>query len=403
MTYKQILLYICTVLILFISGFTIIHSETKQSSPNFSRVEIKNYETLNVDTALADLKYEKYEKIKKIGLCNINKPKKYTFIKSEDWFSDLYYYMITEKHFPDIPYSYVVDQSNIYQSRVSFPIDLQPITDKETGIIIIGVVDLLNYNNKTLQDFVEQLAGFYQIEKTNIDVYDCEFDSKDIDNTFVSHLKIKTKNYDIDKLFQDFKIDTSTNRIYKTKIDNIKYEKETPPFEPLSISITLTNTGNVPWYKHNSIAVVTDMDFMKPSDYFISGTWMSRSHVKEIEELVLPGEQYTLEFLIQPSPLPVPQTESFILVDPNGSPIANTAFTVEFETENTDLSFVKVKPNQYGFLNVRKEPSTGSEIIKTVGISEIFTLVEITDHWLKIKIDDQTEGWVVRGYVEIIE
>ncbi len=56
-----------------------------------------------------------------------------------------------------------------------------------------------------------------------------------------------------------------------------------------------------------------------------------------------------------------------------------------------------------GWLRVRSEPSlTGTEIAQ-VNVGETFAVLEVQEEWVKIKVDDTTEGWVSATYVELSE
>ena len=377
--------------------------DVENTNTILSNSKVKTYNDLNFDIALAETKYDKYGLVNEISLCNINKPSGYNFVSSEQWLSDLYYFMITELHFFDIPYNYIIDGTNYYQTRVSSPIDLQPLTETQENKIVVGVVDLQSQDDAKTKLLLEEIAGFYDITTDKVSIAECTIKKVNTNNSFISYLEIKPTSADILDIFETFGPYKTNSKKYGAELISTEYNKEAEPFKPLEVKITLKNTGNSPWYNNSGITVVTNNELMKNSEYYYSGSWMSRSHVAQIEDIVTVGEEYTLTIYLQPSPLPISGTEDFIIIDPSGNPLSNTAFTVAFNTKDLGYVFVTVKPNAYGFLNVREQPARDAEVITKVEPASVFLLLEQKDGWTKIKVDDQREGWVVSSYVEVME
>lgn len=385
-------------------NFHLAHAENVENpNPILSNSKVQNYNDLNFDIALAETKYDKYGPVNEISICDITKPSGYNFVSSEQWLSDLYYYMITELHFFDIPFNYVIDGTNFYQTRVGSPIDLQPLAETQENRIIIGVVDLGSQNDIKTKLLLEEIAGFYDIPTNKVTIAECTIQKVNTNSSFISYLKINPTSANILDIFETFGPYKTNSKKYGADLLSTEYNKEVEPFKPLEIKVTLKNTGNSPWYNNSGIIVVTNNEFMKNSEYYYSGSWMSRSHVAQIEDIVPAGEEYTLTIYLQPSPLPISGTEDFILIDPSGTPIKDTAFSVSFSTKDLGYVFVTVKPNAYGFLNVREQPARDAEVITKVEPASVFLLLEQKDGWTKIKVDDQREGWVVSSYVEVMQ
>ena len=60
--------------------------------------------------------------------------------------------------------------------------------------------------------------------------------------------------------------------------------------------------------------------------------------------------------------------------------------------------YVDVIETPTGWLNVRSGPGTNFEQVSRVDVGEKFELLEEDAGWYKIKIDDETEGWVYAEY-----
>ncbi|HOU75508.1 MAG TPA: SH3 domain-containing protein [Candidatus Dojkabacteria bacterium] len=405
--FKIVVTLITTLLLLTVLGKinnTPTHAESANSTNDIiTNSKIITYHDLKIDTALAETKYDQYSNIREISICNINKPTNYYFIDSAQWISDLYYYMITELHFFDIPFNYIIDDSNIYQTRTNNPIDLQPITTESGNRIVVGIVDFDTNKNENVKTFLEELSGFYDISAENVKIVECSSKRNDTNDNFISYLEITSTNQNILDFFETFGPYKTNSKIYNAELISVEYSKEAEPFKELEITATLKNTGNSPWYKNSGITLVTNNELLKNSDFYLSKTWMSRSHVAQIEEIVPVGEEYRLKFYLLPYPTPTDGKEDFVIIDPSGKPIAETEFTVSFKTKDLGYIFVRVKPNAYGFLNVRVQPLRDAEVITKVEPSAVFQVLEESNGWTKIKIDDQKEGWVVSTYVETVQ
>lgn len=401
--HKIIFFTICFFLFSFVIIDNVFAENIETQNHILTNSEVKTYSDLNVDIALAETKYDQYGPVSEISLCNITKTSGYSLISSEQWIADLYYYMITESHFFDIPFNYIVDGTNIYQTRVNSPIDLQPLTENQQNRIVIGIIDLYTQKNYETKSFLEEIAGFYDISANNVKISECLINKVDTSNNFVSYLNIKPTAKTIFDIYESFSPYKTNSKKFNAQLISTEYDKEVEPYQKLKIILTLKNTGNSPWYNNSGITLVTNNELMKNSDFYISNDWMSRSHVAQIEEIVPVGEEYRLTFYLQPHPIPGTSTEDFILIDPYGIPITGTEVNLSFTTKDLGYIFVKVKPNAYGFLNVREQPARDAEIITKVEPSNLFLQLEEKNGWIKLKIDDQREGWVVSSYVEKLQ
>lgn len=64
---------------------------------------------------------------------------------------------------------------------------------------------------------------------------------------------------------------------------------------------------------------------------------------------------------------------------------------------------VKVLPTGTGWLRVRQEPNLAAAEINKINVGESFPLLEQGEGWVKIKLPDDTEGWVSADFIEVFE
>ncbi|MBN1374423.1 SH3 domain-containing protein [Candidatus Dojkabacteria bacterium] len=363
-----------------------------------------HYQTVDVDRNIAESGFDKYAKVEKIVLCNIDKSSLYNNVSSEDWYKSLYFYTITSLHFYDIPYNFVYDGGTIYQGRqTSHWVDLQPLVVNNTqGIVLVGVTNLAGSLDSTLSSFISYLLDVYDISPSAVLVKDCKIEKTQIQDSFVSNFSLEESFVSISSFVGQLSVSDNFKRTYEGSVTTVSNEEYTDPDKNLSVKINIENTGDYAWYAVDDFYIVTTDLFLHDSQFFLTGVWPSRSHAKKIDQDIPPGETIPITFELRPGIMPGEYTEKFIIVDKNKLPIQGTEFSVSFITNNVDYTFVRVKENQWGFLNVRESPSSSAEIVTKVSPGEIFIVVEHVNSWYKIKIDETREGWVSGTYIEFL-
>jgi uncharacterized protein YgiM (DUF1202 family) len=76
----------------------------------------------------------------------------------------------------------------------------------------------------------------------------------------------------------------------------------------------------------------------------------------------------------------------------------------EEEVQGQDLkpSYVTIQDTDTGWLNVRQEPTTSSEIIKKVYPGDSFAYLDLNKAgWYQIQLDADTEGWISSKYAKL--
>lgn len=366
----------------------------------------QDYEAVGIDQNIADDRFDEYEEVDEIIICPISKSSTYKWVDLKQWYKAMYYYYVTELHFYDMPYNYIYDEGESYITRkTKEKTDLQPILKNYTiGTSVIGITNLQDMETVEFQDFILQIADQYDLSIENLYVSDCVVSQENVEDTFVSFLEIANKRpaSDVVEAFEALEIPNNIVRSYSAAVKEVVYEKKTDPDKNLKVTVTLENTGQYAWYEDLGIKLVTYNELEHESEHFISGVWISRAQAAQVSATVAPGTTYELTFEIKPGLFPGQYDESFALLDPKGNVLEGTFFKVEFETNDVGYTFVKVRENEYGILNVRSAPSTSAEKIAVVAPGDVFILVEQTQYWVKIKIDESREGWVAIGFVDIL-
>lgn len=69
----------------------------------------------------------------------------------------------------------------------------------------------------------------------------------------------------------------------------------------------------------------------------------------------------------------------------------------------SNVSSALILPTGLGYLNIRATPTVGGTLVTQVDVGESFEVLEQNAEWVKIKIDDETEGWGFGQYIEVTE
>jgi len=387
-----------TVVLFFLASYFLCFTNVSSSSESY----YKDYNFLEMDKNLAEDKYDKYEKINKLILCDIRRSDAYKGDDSKEWIQSLYYYYITKLHFYDIPYNYIYDNQQLfYTSKTDRDIDLMPILkDAEEGVNIIGVTDLWTIDKEALYNDILPILDTYDLGYDDVYTTNCSYYSEDYDDTYISFLRF-TDLQVIDDWPANLQIPNNIQRNYELSVTDIMNEEEIKGSSYLDVTFKLHNNGKFGLYPGDQIAIVTNNPFKHSSRYYLSD-WMSESYVKYIDKSIPPGASTEVSLRIKPYPVPGFYHESFVLINSDGKILGNTAIDVNFKTEDEGLTYIKVKDNQYGFLNVRSLPVAGAEIITKVKPDEVYVMLEKTDYWVKIRVNDNVDGWVSVGYVDIL-
>ncbi len=70
---------------------------------------------------------------------------------------------------------------------------------------------------------------------------------------------------------------------------------------------------------------------------------------------------------------------------------------------NEGVQMGTVLPTGVGWLRVRATPSLSGNEIAKINVGETFPVIETSQNWVKIKLDENQEGWVSKTYIELIQ
>jgi len=75
----------------------------------------------------------------------------------------------------------------------------------------------------------------------------------------------------------------------------------------------------------------------------------------------------------------------------------------EGSVELTTEIRVLIKQTPAGSLNIRNGPSTNYELIGSAVDGQNFKFIEEKDDWYRISMDEESDGWVISTYAELVE
>ncbi len=330
---------------------------------------------------------------------------------SKRWVDNLYYYTITNMHFPDIPFNYVLStEGEVYGVRENPAINSLTLPGQPTAVLVGVLLDgEINTQQATsLQELLADLNSIYGIQKDEVETVKLAFAHQDTgDGEKVPGL-YEIRLVQAGDAFINSVRDAIAGVDYASaprvdvalSIEDVKYDVKVRLGEKLPVEFTLRNDGTDPLVvgENNSLLLKTADD--KDSPFAVSGVWPSLDTPILIDNMILkPEESKIFKFDMFASVLPGSQSQSFHIVDHDGNEIDGTEFTVDFAIERGDAKILEIKDTDTGYLNVRKGPALNSEKVSQVGVGERFVWTEKDGAWYKIKYSDSAEGWVYARYV----
>ncbi|MFH1547165.1 MAG: hypothetical protein ABIC57_01635, partial [bacterium] len=163
------------------------------------------------------------------------------------------------------------------------------------------------------------------------------------------------------------------------------------------------NTGDYPWYNSGTRAtyLATSNPRSHNSDFYNPDGWSSFSRVvTPIEEVVMPGESATFEFVGRAPVFPDTYTEKFELIRLPKSWVEDTLVSMTVVISKGNLQLVEIKETGTGFLTVRECGHPNCKQISAVETGYITILKSEKVGWSQIVYDGVNTGWVFGQYVK---
>lgn len=357
-----------------------------------------DYRDIGLDMNLAETQFDTYNKINTVSICNIKSSKLYIPDGSNEWIKSLYYEYITNYQFMDIPYNYVYDGYNFYTTRkTEYKNDLEGFTDINNSILI-GIYDLENnlINSKL---FIEEILSNYGLKNTDIRIGDCSMSTKSVNSINIGVLKLdQTKDKDLLNTVSTFTTkNANMDKEIKLLVNVKDVQISSDIYSNSKITIQLTNDSDEVMHRGMEIYVKS----ISVYNLYVN-TWVSPEKILFLQDNIFPDETKEYVFEISTPIIPGEYEIKFDIVSDMYPNIKNTLST-KLSIQSRGYKYLKIKNNEFGFLNVRKDPSPYSEILTKVNPESIFVYTEENGSWVKILLDKDKSGWVAKSYIEYIE
>lgn len=161
------------------------------------------------------------------------------------------------------------------------------------------------------------------------------------------------------------------------------------------LNLEFVNVGNRIW-RSGEVFLESVTENNRISEFYSPDNWISPTRVstftKEGKEFVLPGETATFKLVLLAPFYPGEFVERFSLLD--------EVVGLKVKVEGERGRVVEVLNTPTGFLNVREGPGIGFALKGTVYPGERYLVLEDAKGWLKLRLRDGSEGWVIERYVK---
>lgn len=94
---------------------------------------------------------------------------------------------------------------------------------------------------------------------------------------------------------------------------------------------------------------------------------------------------------------------AYLRKEPDGEGFSEAAKQTYLEATGLEVASgtqVEILETGLGWLRVREEPSLDGAEVTTVTVGETYTVLDQTEDWVKIQVDETTQGWVSAEYTQ---
>ena len=150
----------------------------------------------------------------------------------------------------------------------------------------------------------------------------------------------------------------------------------------------------------DSLATVDSSIWAKAAAYFVKTREKSVTFNYFVDPAGILYDAGGIKTTLTPDSVPAENTVIGYLAKNKGDLSVEAKQALEVFGAAKPKEVAKIFPTGVGWLRVRSEPSlNGSEVAK-VNVGEEFAILDEKEGWIKIKVNNTTEGWVSAAYVQ---
>ena len=324
----------------------------------FPKVNLSARHDWKADEALADQSQNQYLPIKKIVLYDLSLTEAPYGVETTEWVKGIYYYTLVYEAYSDLPYHYLIDsQGKIFEGKKggceSFPAEKEDGLEKACRVGYLGKAG-------------EKITQAAQMS--------------------------------FEKLI------SSTQPLFYQAEVAPPSEIGLNPQETKTLQLEFKNTGTAIWFGREDSTVALRA-INGTSAYYDAASWQSAEQISVISEpWVLPDSKVTLDVTLKAPLLPDSSQEQFGLFTKDNdswSKIGGSEVTLKVKVKGeVAIPTIRVRETGTGFLNVRSGPGLMFGVVDQVYPGDTLPLLEEQVGWVKIRYQQNREGWVSATYVE---
>lgn len=338
-------------------------------------------------------------------------------IDSLDWYKGMYYYQVTRFDLPAISFHYVItEDGKLIKNKFSESDRKIKFTDDriEDPIVVAyltksGSLGFSPNAKGKVTSVITELVNKNSIPLENVFIKSIDFESGEDRSLNISlgSIFVGWEN-DLSRIIVDVSEKyVPVERLYSVNLVELTLPKsEIEVNKPFDVKLKLKNTGDFPVYADSDSELILNLldEEATFSRFFYNDVWASQTQVKIMKpgEVLLPGEEK--EFALQfNAPFDFGDvSEQFSIVNLLGNEFLSEPLTVAVQLQKPEGEFIQISDTETGYLNVRSNPGIGGEVVTKVSPGQRFQVLERQNGWIKIKVDDQTSGWISGKYSKIL-
>ncbi len=341
-------------------------------------------------------------------------------IQDEDWFRGLFYYLVASdgrSGFTDIPFHYVVSKrGRVYEGNSGGEerkISIAGVGDDAVVIAYLADTKASTFDiraKESVGELVLRTANRHSIPLKNVTVEGVKFVQDSEQQT------VRLEKAEVFGLWNKevSEIVTSINsryepqqKTYKLSVKEVKLpQEEVESGTTIKGSIIVANQGDYGIYGGTETEIIATKKNTGPSRFFVNNEWLSPTQLSLMkpEDVILPGEELELEFTVGTPLYFGEQVERFRLENIAGKSLGDIEFPISLKIARPEGTIVQIRQTTTGWLRLRSTPNgvENNEIGRVSSGERFYQVDNANNGWIKIRLNDGTEGWVSLQFVEYV-
>lgn len=369
---------------------------------------------IGYDSNLVNKQDYRYSVPDSLVIVLIESPSDKFAVMDTDWYKGIHYFQVTRYKYPNVSFHYVVTEDGklitnphiVTDQKINYSgelvgespiviahfvkkgsIKFNPIAKARISNIVIDKVN----QNAIPQDSIYIKLGEFRENETR----QLSFNFKEAYKSWEGELE-----YLKDEVSRNY---NPIQRKYNVQVLSLilpQYESEVDSI--VDAQIKLKNIGQFGIYgSGESQILLTRSGEYDKSIFYIPNEWIASTQISLLsqEDMIMPAEEKIIDFKIH-SPIDKGEVSEVFKLENVRGDILEEEIVISLSLKEIDADIVEIAQTDTGYLNVRDDAKFGAEEVTRVSPGERYFVLERKDGWIRIRLEEDLEGWVFGQYTK---